>query len=203
MAFKKQKSVYLLAFLTIILIGVVAGIIYFHPQELLSRSYADLTLSDNQLSVKLTITSPDQAMFNQFMSNLGANSAPTDFSLNLGDQTSQQLKNYLPTSVRVYLVVTSKSLAFQSQQSSGLESSLPIQSYHYATNSAEMDLQTDGSGQTHLDILDPSTLIESATSSGQLYLSNQLAPLFPSLQKVSTIEIEINGGSLKGSINLK
>ncbi len=199
---KEKKHVILLAgtLLAIILGSVLAFLL--HSQKVLEKSSAMTKINNTQVSVNFRILPQDKATQSQFASDLGVgNDWSRGFSLNLNQDTINLLKSSLPQNL--FLDFCSKDLKFSSLKIPLLSSALVGQEYDFATGSAVLHLKAINTSDYSLTITDPKDLMDYATSSGELYVSAQLALLFPILDKIDTIRVNSLQGTMQGEILLK
>lgn len=166
------------------------------------KSQAQLSFNDSSVNASFQINSKDQQNMQQFSNNLGVSTDWTrGITLKFDQDTVNFLSKVLPK--KLSLSFAPKEVDFNNQGLSLLNSSLPAQSYRLATGSANLNLKRVSNESFTLDMIDPAPLLRYATSSGKLYLSNELQGLFPILDKIATIELKVNGGDLQGQIKLK
>lgn len=179
----------------------ISGALYYNFQNK-QKSQAQISFSDSSINISFLINPKDQIAMQQFSSNLGVGSDWTKgINFKLDQDSVKFLSKIMPS--KLSLSFSPKEIDFSNQGLYFLNSSLPSQSYSLATGSAHLNLERESGENFNLTISDPKPLVEYASSSGKLYLSNQLQSLFPIMDKVATIELKVNGGNLQGSIKLK
>lgn len=174
---------------------------YLNRQGFFERSQANLAADNQSVNASFKISPKDQDNVALFSQNLGVTQNwIKGIHLKLDLSNTNFMKN-LPS--KIQLKFAPKEVDFESPGLPLLNSALPSKDYHFASESGKLDLKQISDQSYTLVINDPAPLIKYATSSGQLYFSNQLRELFPILSKVATIELKVNGGTLNGSIKLK
>jgi hypothetical protein len=174
---------------------------YLNQQGYFQKSQVNLTTDNQSINASFKIAQKDQANVTAFSQNLGVSEEWTKgihLKLDLG---SSNFMNNLPP--QLLLRFNPKEVNFESPGLPLLNSALPSKDYHFATESGKLDLRRISDKSYTLSITDPEPLAKYATSSSQLYFSNQLRTLFPILSKIATIELKMNGGSLRGVVRLK
>lgn len=206
--------------LIIILVGLIGLVVFsqflifpqnFDSSEKLAnllrvvRPDSTMTLSSqaNELIIVLDIKEVDQARFKDFLADLGMN-RDSNFSqmrLQLNSEMMNKINPILPLTVK--MEISPKEIEFLSHNFRDLSSSVPNNTFHYATSSGVLNLQFRGANNFDLAVSDPQPLIFEATQSGKIYLSNQLQPLVSLLSEVDKFSLKVNNKSASGKIQLK
>lgn len=166
----KQLIFPIVTLVVVLILGVFSYLV--QVQGLLS-SKAYLKLDNSQVKVDFKIMPQDQLAAREFSQNLGLNFQ--SLSLKFDDDTTMNLKNYLP--MELNLKISPKELQFSNQS-------------------------LKSAGDYQIKLADPAKALMEATQSGQFYLSPILESLFPILEKVATIDLSA-GRSVSGDVKLK
>lgn len=216
-----KKSLALMVIL-LLLIGILGVKVAFKPQLLneqilyiqnafqnisrskpwIQSSQAYINIERENVQIKFKVASGDQSLIKQFSSNLGVSEEYlSGISFEVDENTKANLEQFLP--INVNLDISPKRMGFFTPGIKGLESSLIKDKLEFATGSSKLDLKVRGDKEIELEIQDPEPMLKYATNSGQINLSDKLEPLFPIMEKIATIKLEINGNHLEGEIVLK
>ncbi len=158
---------------------------------------------DKKLNIEFKIEEKDRQAFNEFSKNLGVDpEAFNKLSLDINPESRQRLENLLPWDLR--LNIGPKSLKFSNNEvMNPLKSGLVKSEYNFATGSARLNYKSLGGNDFVLDLNEPEDLVKYATESGQLHLSSKLDGLFPIMEKVSRINLRVEGKQVNGEIDLR
>lgn len=166
------------------------------------KSTAKVWVDGQSLKLQFDVVDRDKPMLEQFNQNLGTNDDYLKgISVDLDPQTIQFLQQFTP--ITLTLKITDHQIGFKSSEIPGFASSFIKDEKQFATESGNLDLKISSNDEFQLNIQDPEPLVKYATHSGQLNLSSKLNPLFPLLERVSTIRMMVNGKSINGVLNLK
>lgn len=166
------------------------------------KSTARVWAEGSQLRVQFKVVPEDKVAMAEFNQKLGVDDDYLDgISFELDQESIVRLSNLLPLDLT--LSVTGGSLKFDNGVLPGFTSSLITDTIEIATGSGKLNLKRHSASEFTLDVEDPAPLLHHAVTSGQLVLSDKLAQMFPILERVSTIELRVNGKSVNGSFNLK
>lgn len=180
----------------------------FQKNPFRKQSEVKVSLIDSRLNMNFDLLEEDKPKFAKFINNwFGATeerSLPSEVkNLNFGidENTKHMISQSLPVTLK--LAVSEKSLAFGNNSLSGLQNPLIKNSIDFATGSGKLNAQFSDTAKYSIKLENPEDLANYATSSGMLTASDKLAPLFKSLPKVATIELNVNGKSISGEIVLR
>lgn len=194
---KKRNAV--LSVVVLLVILLTASFILAANLKILPKSGVDLSINDGSLSAKFNINQSDKGRFEAFLYNLGVSSV-NQISLKLNQSALSALSQDLPTTLT--LNISDKDIKFKNQTFTLLKGAI-AQNFEIASGSGKLSITKSGDYDYSIFITDPAEVLESATSSAQLYLSDKIQGLFPILQRVATINLEVHGHSISGEIQLK
>lgn len=180
--------------------GRFLGSVSRNPFKKQSRVQASLI--DSKLNLNFDLIPEDKAKFALFVKNwFGADQEVKTLSFGIDENMEAMLSQNLPVNLK--LRVSEKSLEFNSDVVAGLQNPLIKSDIEFATGSAELKGQVTDSSKYQIRIDNPADLLNYATASGKLVASSKIEGLFKTLSKVATIELNVNGKSISGSIKLK
>lgn len=169
------------------------------------RPDSTLTLSSesDELKIVWDIKEADRERFKDFLENLGMNrdSNILEMKLRLNTEMMNKINPILPLNVK--MEISPKKIEFLSNNFRDLSSSVPNNTFHYATSSGVLNLQFRGANNFDLAVLSPQSLVSEATVSGKIYLSNQLQQFVSLLSEVDKFSLKVNNKSASGKIQLK
>lgn len=206
----------------IVLTGVLGVTTYFHP-KVFNQTYTSIKsligqvyegnvfkeksnvriwIENDDLKTHFTIISEDQDALNDFNQKLGiADDYLKGVSVTLDQASIKKLSEFVP--IELDLKITSSGFTFSNGIIQGFASSLIRESKEYSSGSGKLKLEQYSATEYDVKIDEPGPLLQAATASGKLTMSDKLLPLFPILHRVSTIEIKVNGKSVSGEVTLK
>lgn len=224
----KALKFFLHNFLIFILIGLIGLVVLsnfiifpqnFGSSEKLSnllrvvRPNSTLTFSSqaDDLKVVFDIKEADQERFKDFLENLGMNrdSSISEVKLRLNPEMMNKINPMLPLTVK--MEISPKKIEFLSNNFKDLSSSVPNNTFHFATSSGVLNLEYRGANNFDLAVSDPQPLVFEATTSGKIYLSPQLQQFASYLLQVDKFSLKVNNIGMRpdgrksaiGSIELK
>lgn len=166
------------------------------------KSQARVFIEDESLKVAFTISPDDQPNLKLFNQKLAIGEAYLDgIALKLDTQSIKKLEPFLP--LELIIQIEPERIEFQNGIVPGFASSLVTETTELSTGSARLKMVRYSQTEYSLEIADPEPLLQQATASGQFVLSDKLLQLYPILERVSTIEMNINGKSVSGEVKLK
>ncbi|MBI2011365.1 hypothetical protein HYS91_01220 [Candidatus Daviesbacteria bacterium] len=197
----------LITFLFFLLI-ITSGFYLIANKNLIStnlleqKSKASIYTNGNNLKIDFKISNKDMSKAVDFSNRLKIGTSWVEgIEIDLDSESIQKLNQHLP--LEVALDFQNKGLAFKSNSRSILNSGLPGESFELASNSGKLSFKSQAGGDYAISVKNPTALIQHATESGKLFISKKLDGLFPILNKVDTISIDVRGKNLTGSILLK
>lgn len=174
----------------------------FLGQAVFEKSSASLSILDKKLSIKFNITNSDREIADSFAQNLGVD--PTFYNgilIEVDPSTLERISGNLPSLLTVDF--NPDRLTFSSPKKIKLSSSQVQNEYNFATGSSQINLKVLSDRDFELKISDPKFLVDYATHSSKLVLSQKLEPLFPIISKIGKITVKVNGKNIDGEIQLK
>jgi hypothetical protein len=169
---------------------------------IIKRSTVLIFVDNQKLKLKFNIEEKDKQNMNLFAQNISSQSAWLNgVGIGLDQNTLNKLSQSLPLTLN--LRVTPKSLVFYNNGVPNLSSSLPQTHYQLATASSFLNWESSSAENFSLEVKDPKPLFDVATSSGRIDLSAKMEGLFPTLEKIATIKLEVRGDNIKGEIILR
>ena len=175
---------------------------WLEKRGVLESSTADVFIEDGYLRFTFKIDNNDKLKVIEFNRRLGVGGDYLDgVSIKLDPDSLNRLQPMLP--VHVKLDFDDSKVSFSSQASNLLSPGFSGQNYNIATGSGKLGFQAKDAQNFELQIQDPEPVLQYATGSGQLHLSTKLNPLFPILEKVSSINLTVNGKNVQGEMRLK
>ncbi len=166
------------------------------------KSQAELFMEDGLLKVNFQISPDDQPAIKIFNQKLRVSEDYLQgIALKIDRDSEQKLQSYLP--LNLILDIETDRITFQSGLVPGFVSSFVTETKEIATGSSKLKLSQYSPTEFALEIRDPEPLLQYATASGQFVLSDKLSPVYPILERISTIEMSVNGKSLSGEVRLK
>jgi hypothetical protein len=188
----------------IILLLVVVFLIYFYfPRKIVyTESKAYLITSDQNLKISFDFNKKDQILAQQLSQKLAVdNTWEKGISLELDSTSAAQIAQITPLTVQMKLA--DNLIKFENNNQKQLSNSLPKNNLDFGTGSAKLTGQVQTVQDFDLVIVEPETVLNFASSSGKIRLSDKLLPLFPILAKIARIELSVHGKSVSGEINLR
>lgn len=174
----------------------------FSQNPFRKQSEVKVSLVDSKINLSFDLIEEDKAKFRQFVKNwFELDEEINSLSFGIEENTKAMLSQNLPVDLK--LAITEKSLSFNSNMVSGLQNALVNSDIKFATSSSKLDVQYTDSSKYHVRIEDPADLANYATTSGKLITSSKIEGLFKSLPKIATIELNVDGKNISGSIKLK
>lgn len=174
----------------------------FSQNPFKKQSEVEVSLVDSKINLNFEIIGEDKPQFAQFIKNwFNTDEEIKSLSFGIDEKLSAALKSNLP--VELNMTITDKSLNFNSQLIQGLQNALIKKDIEFASGSGKLNAQFTDSSKYQINLENPADLVDYATSSGVLTASSKLAPLFKTLPKVATIELNVNGKNISGQIKLK
>ncbi len=170
-------------------------------ESILEKSTADLYISGNRVYLDFKITKDDETGAKIFFQNLGADAFYKGASFELDQNTILGLSKVLPT--KFTLIFKPGSIGFKNYQAVLLKPAVSGQRYEFATASSKAVLNFTDNRDFSLEAIDPRQLVEEATSTGKLNLSQKAESLFPILGKVGKIYLMVTGKDIEGEVTLK
>ncbi len=169
---------------------------------LLDQSKISVWLEGHKLNLQFEILAEDQVQAQQFFANLGFESVPRDtISLEIDKQTLDNMALIMPTELTVRFL--DKSLTFENNATLRLHSSLRSEEFNFATGSGRLVLKTISEKNFNLEVTDPLPLIQYASNSGQIRISQKLDDLLPILLRVDKIKLQVDDKDISGRVDLK
>lgn len=181
-------------------LGVLAQQVY-QGGVFTEKSSAKLWTENNSLKLSFALTKEDQSKMKQFNNNLGVGDDYLEgISLELDPESIQKLSEFLP--VNIVLTIEPKKVTFGSSILPTFASSLIKETKEFSTGEGKLKFIKSSDSEFQLVLENPDPLVQYATASGQIVLSDKLRLLFPIMDRVGTIEMLVNGKSISGSIGL-
>lgn len=174
----------------------------FSQNPFKKQSQVHVSLIDSKLNFNFDLTEEDKPKFAQFVYNwFGADQEIKTLGFGVDENTQGIISKSVPIDLK--LTIKEKSLDFSNNAALGLQNPFIKSDFNFATGSAKLNAEFADSSRYQVKIDNPSDLANYATSSGVLSTSLKIEGLFQSLSKVSTIELNVNGKNISGSILLK
>lgn len=174
----------------------------FSQNPFKKQSEVKVSIIDSKVHLNFEITEEDKAKFASFIKNwFNTDEEIKSLSFGIDEQMTSALKSNLP--VELNLTISDKSLNFNSQLIPGLQNALIKKDIEFASGSGKLNAQFTDSSKYQINLENPADLVDYATSSGVLTASSKLEPLFKTLPKVATIELNVNGRNISGKIVLR
>lgn len=174
----------------------------FSQNPFKKQSEVKVSLIDSKITLNFEIIGEDKPQFTQFIKNwFGTDEEIKSVSFGIDEKLSGALKSNLP--VDLNMTINDKSINFNSQLIPGLQNALIKKDIEFASGSGKFNAQFTDSSKYQINLENPADLVDYATSSGILTASSKLDPLFKTLPKVATIELNVNGKNISGQIVLK
>lgn len=166
------------------------------------KSFAQVSLDKQTLKINFDIDPKDQDKVNAFSKNLSVSSDwQKGIELTLGKEEAEKIAYILP--LRVNLGFEPKKLSLRSSSLPDLKSAINTKNYEIATNSSKLSLKMANAQDFKLIVERPDGIIKHSTASGDLVVTPKLEKLFPISGKIARIEVQVNGKSINGEIELK
>lgn len=174
----------------------------FSKNPFSKQSRLNVSLIDLKLNLIFSLTEEDKPKFQAFIRNwFGESEEVKNVSLGLDKNLKAFLSPNLP--VDLNLKISEKSLEFTGQNTPGLQNALIKTDVEFATGEGKLSLKYSDSSRYQLVVENPEDLVSYATGSGIITASEKLEGLFKSLSQAATIELNVNGKNISGSIKLK
>lgn len=213
---KSHKKILIGVSISLILLLTIGITLYKYPLPVLvqnikvaflrsnffEKSTATASLDGHFLNLKFNVLPKDQEIALRFLST--ANLSPEllkGFSVELDDSSIDKISTILPAESSV--IVSPKVITVLGKVKKDLKSAESAKVQNFATNSGKLKYTKISDSTFTLHLENPAALLVEATTSGKITLSKKIDSLMISLQKVSTIELEVNGKSVSGEIVLK
>lgn len=182
-------------------VGVIAQQIY-QRNVFTEKSTVKVWTEEKALKLEFNITREDKQKMQSFNKNLNIDD---DYlkgvSLELDDESIQRLKEFLP--LNIALTIEPNKVTFGSSILPTFASSLIKETKEFATGEGKLKFTKSTDTEFQLILENPKPLLQYATESGKVMMSDKLHLLFPILDRVGTIEMLVNGKSVSGEIRLK
>lgn len=166
------------------------------------KSQVKITVEDQEVKFSFEIVEGDRLKVEEFSKRM---SIGTDWikgvSLQFDTQIAAKISEILPKELEI--VFTNEGLEFNSKASTALKSSQITNKYELATSSGKLTLNYLSEKDFNLLIVDPAPLINYASESAQLHMSNRLEGVLPIASKIDRIEVISQGGVIKGKLKIK
>lgn len=210
MNFKSKKwTIVLLVLLIVLSIGIfikfaIGTEIFntFDQNPFKKQSRVKVSLVDSKLNLDFDLNEEEGLRFTSFINNwFDIPDQIKSLSFGMDPNINALVSQSLP--VELNLNVTDKSLQFNSNRVAGLQNPVIKSDIDFATGSSTLNVEYYDSSKYQIRVEDPAGLIDYATASGILIASTKIEGLFKSLPKVATIEMNVNGKNVYGSIKLK
>lgn len=174
----------------------------FSKSPFYKQSEVRVYLQDSNLKFDFEITEEERSVFSRFVSNwFDKEEEIKSVSFGVDENLSGFLLPVLPADLKIKF--TDKSVEFRNQSVTGLQTALTGTEIDFATGSGKIRLKYSNPTEYKLGIENPEDLAFYATESGILTASSKISGLFKSLPQVATIEMEVSGKNISGSIKLK
>lgn len=174
----------------------------FSKNPFAKQSQVNISLTDLKLNFNFELIEEDEEKFRNFISNwFGVDEEVKNLSLEIDEDLKAMLLPNLPADLD--LKISDKTIEFKSKSSLILQTALIKNDFEFATGSGKLFVKYSDPLRYELKIENPNDLVFYATSFGILTASERLDGLFKSLPQVATIELNVNGKSISGSIVLK
>src|SRR3989344_5598549 len=171
----------------------------FSQNPFAKQSEVSISVIDSKLKLDFKLLEEDKPKFQAFTKRwFGVSEEIKTLDLGIDENLTALVAPNLP--VDLELTISDKSLEFKNQNLPGLQNALIRTDFEFATGSGKLSVKYTDSSRYRLEIENPEELVFYATSSGFLMASDKLEGLFKSLPKVATIELNVNGKSILGSI---
>lgn len=204
----------------ILLGGIIALFFVLYPQNMVgsflqslpmqfgegrivtSGSSLEILRIENNLQLRFVIDEKDQGKAEVLSDKLGVtNEWMKGISLAVDEETLNKLAEHLP--LRSSITFKDSSILLTGSAFSLLQSGLPKEGVELATRSGRMQVVRENNNYG-IKIEKPADLLVDATESGKLNLSKKISSeLFQISEKISTIDLKLEGKSLEGEIKVK
>lgn len=174
----------------------------FSQNPFTKQSELNVSIVNSKLNLNFQLLEEDKPKFAIFVKNwFGDAEDIKTVSLGIDESLAALLAPNLPLDLQ--LKIFDKSLEFKNQGLPGLQNALVKTDFELATGSGKLSVKYTDPSRYKLEINNPEDLAFYATSSGILTASDKIEGLFKSLPQVATIELNVNGKNISGSIKLK
>ncbi len=198
----KINRVWLLSIASVLVLGLVGATVFLNYSGFFEKSQATIFEDQGSIALKFNIAKKDQARADIFARELGiGNSWQTDLNLKFDAGTMGKLGGILP--VTLDLIFKGSELDFQTPGVRFLNTGGSGQDFTFASGSGILKMHQVSDRTFFLSLKNPAYLEQSATESGQIYLSPRINGLFQVAQKIDTIDLRVDSGNVAGSIRLK
>ncbi len=182
-------------------LGVFAQQLY-QGNVFAEKSTAKIWTEGNNLKIEFILTEDDKQKMQSFNNNLGVKEDYLEgISLELDPESIKKINEFLP--VNLGLTIEPKKVSFGSSILPTFVSSLVKDSKEFATEGGKLSFTKSSESEFQLKLDNPQPLLQYATESGQIMMSDKLQLLFPIMDRVGTIEMLVNGKSISGEVRLK
>lgn len=166
------------------------------------QSQVNVSLADSKLNLNFDLIEEDKPKFGIFINKwFGTNEEIHSISIGIDENTAAFLAGSLP--IQLNISVNENQLEFKNQSIPTLQNALIKNDFDFATGSGKLSIKFTDPSKYQINIENPAELAFYATSSGILTVSTKIEGLFKSLPKIATIEMNVNGKNISGSIRLK
>lgn len=166
------------------------------------QSTADLYISDSQLKINFNVAEDEKEKVNLALNKLEIDPKVLEgVGFKLNEESIKKIEEVLPA--KLYVNFLADGISFNTLNKPLLSSSITKDHIEYATEGGKLDLKVKGENSFELMIEEPEVLVVEASKSGKLNLSERLDRVVPTLAKIGTIELKVNGKNISGEIKFK
>lgn len=207
--FKLNFKLIILAIISlIVLLSLVIVVFFVVNSNLLDRlgffekSTMNLSFEKERVNIKFNFIETDRAKATEFSKKINTSTNWMEgMTFELDPDTVMFLQKNVPN--KVFITFSESGIEFRSESVPLLKSALPDKKYTFSTGSAVLNLNAASQKDYDLQITNPKNILQYASDSGKIRLSNRMDGVLPILDKIAKIEIESRGGEVKGWILLK
>lgn len=198
----KVNRVLLLSIVSVVVLALIGVTVFLNYTGFFDTSQATIFANQGGVGFKFNIAKKDQVKAEEFAQSLGmGDSWQKNMSLKFDSETMNKLNGSLP--VTLVLNFKDNEIDFQTPGVKFLNTGSSGSDFTFASGSGMLKMHQVSDKTFSLNLKNPGDLEQSATESGQIYLSPQIEQLFQVGQKIDTIDLRVDSGNIAGSIKLK